>query len=43
MNGLSALDRLLRIDPRDVACAETMQMLHVYAELVSGGATAKQR
>lgn len=29
----SALDRLLRTDPRDVGCAGAMEMLHVYAEL----------
>ena len=32
MNGWSALDRFLRTDPRDVGCAEAMQVLHVYAE-----------
>jgi hypothetical protein len=43
MNGWPALDRFLRTDPRDVGCAEAMQMLHVYAELVASGAPAEQR
>ena len=42
MNGWSALDRFLRTDPRDVGCAEAMEMLHVYAELVAAGAEAEQ-
>ena len=43
MNGLSALDRFLRTDPRDVGCEQAMEMLHVYAELVAAGALAEQR
>jgi hypothetical protein len=43
MNGWPALDRFLRTDPRDVGCAEAMQMLHVYAELVASGVPAEQR
>jgi hypothetical protein len=43
MNGLPELDRFLRTDPRDVGCAEAMQMLHVYAELVAAGISAEQR
>jgi hypothetical protein len=43
MNGWPALDRFLRTDPRDVGCAEAMQMLHAYAELVASGAPAEQR
>jgi hypothetical protein len=43
MNGWPALDRFLLTDPRDVGCAEAMQLLHVYAELVASGATADQR
>ena len=43
MNGRSELDRFLRTDPRDVGCAEAMEMLHVYAELVASGAPAAQR
>ena len=33
MNAWTALDRFLRTDPRDVGCAEAMELLHVYAEL----------
>jgi hypothetical protein len=38
MNEDSALGRFLRTDPRDVGCAEAMDMLHVYVDLVSAGA-----
>jgi len=43
MNGYSALDRFLRTDPRDVGCAQAMEMLHVYAELVAAGEPAGRR
>jgi hypothetical protein len=43
MNGWSDLDCFFRADPRDVRCAQAMQMLHVYAELVAAGALAEQR
>ena len=43
MHGWSELDRFLRTDPRDVGCAEAMQMLHVHAELVAADAPAEQR
>ena len=43
MNGWPALDRFLRTDPRDVGCAEAMQMMHVYAELAAAGEAATQR
>jgi hypothetical protein len=43
MNGWPALDRFLRTDPRDVGCAEAMQMLHVYAELAAAGEAVTQR
>ena len=43
MNGWPELDRFLRTDPRDVGCAQAMEMLHVYAELVAAGAPAEQR
>jgi hypothetical protein len=43
MNGYGELDRLLRTDPRDVGCAQAMEMLHVYAELVAAGESAEQR
>lgn len=35
MNGWSALDRFLRTDPRDIGCAEAMEMLHLYVDLVA--------
>jgi hypothetical protein len=43
MNGWSALDRFLRTDPRDVGCAQAMEMLHVYAELTAAGGPAEER
>ena len=43
MNGWPALDRFLRTDPRDVGCAEAMEMLHVYAELMAAGEPAEER
>jgi hypothetical protein len=43
MDGPLELDRFLRTDPRDVGCAEAMDMLHVYAELTAAGAAAEQR
>ena len=43
MNGWSALDRFLRTDPGDVGCAEAMEMLHVYADLVASGEPAQER
>jgi hypothetical protein len=43
MNGWSVLDRFLRTDPRDVGCAQAMEMLHVYVNLVASGAQAEQR
>ena len=43
MNGWPALDRFLRTDPRDVGCAQAMEMLHVYAELIASGELAEQR
>jgi hypothetical protein len=43
MNGSSALDRFLRTDPRDVGCAEAMELLHVYAELVDADGSAAER
>jgi hypothetical protein len=43
MNGWPALERFLRTDPRDVGCAEAMDLLHVYAELVAAHAPAAQR
>jgi hypothetical protein len=43
MNGWSALDRFLQADPRDVGCAEAMDLLHVYAELAAADASAAER
>jgi len=43
MNGWLALDRFLHADPRDVGCAEAMEMLHVYVDLVAVGVSAEQR
>ena len=43
MNGWSALDRFLQTDPRDVGCAEAMDLLHVYAELTAANASAAER
>jgi hypothetical protein len=43
MNGWPALDRFLRTDPRDVGCAEAMEMLHVHVDLVAAGEPAEQR
>lgn len=43
MNGWSALDRFLRTDPRDVGCAEAMDLMHVYVELVATDRAAARR
>jgi len=43
MNGWSALERFLRTDPRDVGCAEAMEMLHIYAELTAAAGPAERR
>ncbi len=43
MNGWSALDRFLRTDPQDVGCAQAMEMLHIYAELVAADEPADER
>jgi len=43
MNGWPALDDFLRTDPRDVGCAQAMEMLHIYAELTAAGVPAEQR
>ncbi|MBV9094047.1 MAG: hypothetical protein JO132_09260 [Streptosporangiaceae bacterium] len=42
-DGWRALDDFLRTDPRDVGCAEAVEMLHIYAELVAAGEPAEQR
>jgi hypothetical protein len=33
MTDLSALERFLRTDPRDVGCDEALAIMHVYVEL----------
>lgn len=43
MNGWSELDSFLRTDPRDVGCAQAMEMLHLYAERVAAGDPAERR
>jgi len=43
MNGWQELDDFLRTDPRDVGCAQAMDMLHVYADLAAAGEPAEQR
>ncbi len=43
MNGWSELDRFLQTDPRDVGCAQAMEMLHIYVDLVSAGGAAEQQ
>jgi len=43
MNGWPELERFLRTDPRDVGCAQAMDMLHVYVDLVAGGAPVEER
>jgi hypothetical protein len=43
MSGWSELDRFLRTDPRDVGCAQAMEMMHIYAELAAEDADAEQR
>jgi hypothetical protein len=43
MQGWSELDRFLRTDPRDVGCAEAMELLHVYADLAAAGVPVEER
>ena len=43
MNGWPALDRFLQTDPRDVGCAEAMEMLHVYVDVVAANDDAEER
>jgi hypothetical protein len=43
MNGWSALEQFLRTDPQDVGCAQAMEMLHVYAELMAAGEPAEDQ
>ena len=43
MNDWPGLDDFLRTDPRDVGCAQAMEMLHIYAELAAVGGPVEQR
>ena len=43
MNDWSALDRFLQTDPRDVGCAEALEVLHIYVDLLAADADAAQR
>ena len=43
MNGWPALDRFLQTDPRDVGCAEAMEMLHIYVDMVAADDDAEER
>ena len=43
MNDWAALGRFLRTDPRDVGCAQAMEMLHVYVDVVAAGGDAEER
>jgi hypothetical protein len=43
MDGRPELERFLRTDPRDVGCAEAMEMMHIYAELTAAEAPAEQQ
>lgn len=36
-DGMLALARALRTDPRDVGCEQAWSLVHVYAELVAAG------
>ena len=41
MNQWPALERFLSTDPRDVGCAQAMELLHVYVDLVAGDSPAR--
>lgn len=43
MSTADALGRLLATDPRDVGCDGAWELIHVYAELVTGGDDPEQR
>jgi hypothetical protein len=43
MSGRSRLERFLDTDPRDAGCAETMAVMHVYAEMVLAGEDPERR
>jgi hypothetical protein len=37
------LEHFLHTDPADVGCGETMELMHVYAEMVLGGEDPERR
>ncbi len=43
MSARDRLDRFLHTDPADAGCAETMSLMHVFAELVGAGLDAGAR
>jgi hypothetical protein len=43
VKGRPALEHFLQTDPGDVGCDETMQVMHVYAEMVLAGEDPERR
>ncbi|MGO4592776.1 hypothetical protein AB4Z18_03045 [Leifsonia sp. 2TAF2] len=43
MSARERLERFLHTDPADSGCAETMSLMHVFAELVLSGVDAAAR
>jgi hypothetical protein len=37
------LENFLSTDPKDVGCAQAMEVLHVYADMVAADAAARER
>jgi hypothetical protein len=40
---VNGLQRFLNTDPADVGCGETMEVMHVYAEMVLAGEDPERR
>lgn len=40
---IERLEAFLRTDPQDVGCGEAMEILHVYAELITADPAAAER
>ena len=40
MNGRERIERFLATDPADVGCAEAVEVMHIYVELVADGQDA---
>jgi hypothetical protein len=40
---VNGLQRFLNTDPTDVGCGETMEVMHVYAEMVLAGEDPERR